>query len=122
MKSVMIEIPMQIESRNTIDQMHWAKKRKMRQTYQLFIRQQMSKYNLDELERGTACSIHILTFRNRRIRDEDNLYGGAKQLLDAMVNEGFLYDDDVKHLPSAIIGQIHTSGEVHTIIRRHILE
>jgi len=117
-----IKIPIQIESRNKLDNMHWAEKSKLRKFYELFIRQQMSKYNIRESSVGQRWSINIVTYRRRKIRDYDNLIGGSKQLLDAMSNEGFIWDDSSEYIGSPVINQELLStineDEPFTIITR----
>ena len=115
---------MVIESRNTIDKMHWTEKRRLRQTYQVFIRQQMSHHKIDEATEKQVFSLVITTFRKRKIRDHDNLIGGAKQLIDALVNENFIWDDSDKFLSELTITQdkpdswVRAEDDEYTIISR----
>ena len=47
------------------------------------------------------CKIKIKCYMKRRI-DYDNLWGGVKQLIDAMSNEGFIFDDCFTYLDTAL--------------------
>ena len=113
-----IKIPSKIESRNVIDRLHWSTKSNLRKTYQLFIRQQMSHYRLKKAEPGEKFILELTTFRKRRIADHDNLVGGAKQMIDALVHEGFIWDDDTKFIGKPSIAQAKAGKEECTIIRR----
>ena len=112
-----IKIPSKIESRNVIDRLHWAAKSRLRKVYQLFIRQEMSHYRLKKAEPGEKFILELTTFRKRRIGDHDNLVGGAKQMIDALVHEGFIWDDDTKFIGKPSIAQMKSKEEC-TIIRR----
>lgn len=92
-----INIPIEIKSRNQIDKWHWSKKTHLRQEYQLLVRNQMSIMKISKVKEGTKCGLVIIGTRKREL-DFDNFVGGCKQLVDAMVHEGFIWDDDSKHL------------------------
>ena len=88
-----------IKSRNILDKMHWAAKRKLKQEYALLIRNQMrTKKHYNELiTKPTFFTLEIVSYR-KRLLDYDNLVGGCKQLIDAMVDEQFIWDDSPKYL------------------------
>ena len=98
MKEDTIEIPMKVHSRNQIDKMHWSRKRKLRQDYQLFVRSQMSKKRIRKAKDGEFFKLRIIAFRKRAISDFDNLVGGCKQLIDALSNELFIWDDSTEYI------------------------
>ena len=92
-----ITIPFTIFSRNKIDKMHWSEKSKLKKTYALFIRNQM---RLNKIPSSQVEDYFKLTIVSKRIRkcDFDNLVGGAKQLIDALSDERFIWDDAPKYL------------------------
>jgi len=106
-----IKIPMAVQSRNKIDQMHWSEKRQLRQNYQLFIRQQMSHFRYAKAETGEMFVVEINAYRIRAIRDHDNLVGGCKQLLDAMSQEQFIWDDSTEYIGIPTINQQKLIGD-----------
>ena len=114
--SDIITLPIKVESRNKLDRQHWAIKRKANQTYQLFIRNQMrlKKIKADEQKK---YKLVILSYRKKKL-DVDNLYGGIKNLLDALVDEGFIYDDSPDYIDLNIAQYI--SKKYETIIIRKI--
>ena len=88
-----------IKSRNILDRMHWAAKRKLKQEYALLIRNQMrtKKHYNDLITEPKFFTLEIVSYR-KRLLDYDNLVGGCKQLIDAMVDEQFIWDDSPKYL------------------------
>ena len=106
-----IKIPMKVHSRNAIDKMHWSRKRKLRQDYQVYIRQQMSHFRIKKAIPEECFKIQITVCRVRMIKDHDNLVGGCKQLIDALSHEGFIWDDSSEYIGIPIISQHHLKGE-----------
>jgi len=92
-------LPITIKSRNVLDRLHWAKKRRLKQEYALLIRNQMKlkKHYSNPVQEPTFFTLEIVSYR-KRLLDYDNLVGGVKQLLDAMIDEQFIYDDSPKWL------------------------
>ena len=90
-------LPITIKSRNVLDRLHWAKKRRLKQEYALLIRNQMrTKPHYGKLiTEPTKFTLEIVSYRKRYL-DFDNLVGGCKQLLDAMIEEQFIWDDSPK--------------------------
>jgi len=92
-------LPITIKSRNVLDRLHWAKKRRLKQEYALLIRNQMrTKPHYGKLiTEPTKFTLEIVSYRKRYL-DFDNLVGGCKQLIDAMIEEQFIWDDSPKYL------------------------
>ena len=90
-------LPITIKSRNILDKMHWAVKRKLKQEYALLIRNQMrTKPHYHKLiKEPKFFTLEIVSYRKRYL-DFDNLVGGCKQLIDAMIEEQFIWDDSPK--------------------------
>jgi len=115
----LIEIPAKIYSRNQMDKFHWSKKRKIRQDYQILVRNQMTLNKISKVELGAVCTLAIVCCR-KRLLDYDNLVGGCKQLIDALTHEGFIFDDAPKYLENPKIEQIKAPTE-YIYISREIL-
>ena len=115
----LIEIPIQVPSRNQVDKLHWSKKSKLRQDYQILIRNQMTLNKIRKVATGGVCSLAIVCCR-KRLLDYDNLVGGCKQLIDALCHEGFIFDDSPKYLENPKIEQIKSKKHL-TYISRVIL-
>ena len=90
-------LPITIKSRNILDRMHWSKKSMLKKEYALLIRNQMKlkKHYSDPVKEPTFFTLEIVSYRKRYL-DFDNLVGGCKQLIDAMIEEQFIWDDSPK--------------------------
>ena len=91
-------IPITIKSRNVLDKLHWAKKSMLKKEYALLIRNQMRLNPIyEEAQEDRRYTLEIVSYR-KRLLDYDNLVGGCKQLIDAMVHENFIWDDAPKYI------------------------
>lgn len=85
-------MPFNIPSQNTRDAQHWSKRNRDTKRAESMLR---------VLSRGipkasTKRIVHVTSYRKQRCRDDSNLRGGAKGLLDAIVRCGLLLDDSDK--------------------------
>ena len=112
--SDILVLPLKIKSANEILRQHWATRRKSKQEYKLFIRNQMRLKNIQKAE-CRKYNIKILSYR-KRLLDYDNLVSGCKSLLDAMIDEGLIYDDSPDYIEAQY--KQYKSKELHTIIIR----
>ena len=69
----------------------------LKQEYGLLIRNQMTLNDVSRVADGCKCNLAIVSMRKRLI-DYDNLVAGCKQLIDALCDEGFIFDDAPKYL------------------------
>ena len=86
-----------IKSRNVLDRLHWAAKGRIKQEYALLIRNQMSLGAFPKAEEKQFFTLEIVSWR-KKLLDYDNLVGGCKQLIDAMIEEGYIWDDSPQYL------------------------
>ena len=86
-----------IKSRNVLDKLHWAQKRRLKQEYSLLLRNQLRLNPVYKKAEQRRYTVEIVSWR-KRLLDYDNLVGGCKQLIDAMVDEIFIWDDSPKYL------------------------
>ena len=100
-----LELPMKILSRNVLDRQHWAVKRKEKQHWCLLVRNQMRLNKVRFTEEKEKHSIEIISYRSRKL-DYDNLVGGCKYLIDALIDEKMIYDDAPDYLDIKISQQI----------------
>ena len=115
MQNDILTLKNKIESRNVLDRKHWAVKRRCKQIWALFVRNQMKLRKVPLAKHNKRYIIEIISCR-KRFLDMDNLYGGVKQLLDAMTEEQFIFDDAPKYIQLKV-EQIK-SKEYETIITR----
>ena len=113
-KADIIEIPIKIKSRNILDREHWAVKRRNKQEYSLLIRNQM-RLNKIPFARCKSYKLNILSYRKKKL-DYDNLVGGCKHLIDALIDERFIHDDSPEYVNLHI--EQHLSKIYKTIIIR----
>ena len=106
--------PIRIQSRNVLDKLHWAAKGRMKQEYALLIRNQITRKKVSKAKKKKYKLI-ILSYRKRKL-DYDNLVGGCKQLIDALIQEGFIFDDSPDYIDLKV--QQFTAKEYQTIIIR----
>lgn len=76
---------------------HWAVKRKLKVSYmdELMVAITETNYKNKELRASGKRECHIISHR-KRLLDDDNLAGGMKVLLDAIVSMGLLLNDNPK--------------------------
>tara|TARA_R110002020_G_scaffold474490_3_gene706072 strand:- start:24 stop:407 length:384 start_codon:yes stop_codon:yes gene_type:complete len=117
----LITLPVCVQTRNKLDQMHWAARHRLKKEYSLLVRNQMRLNKIPKAGTGDVYKLSILTFRKYRIRDYDNLVGGCKQLLDALSSEAFIWDDDTLYIGKPKVAQQHAKIE-STIITRKLIK
>lgn len=88
-------IPLEVPSMNKRERMHWAQQRREVSGWTQWLMYAMRPGRLD-VATGKR-RVHIHAFRRQRCRDEANLIGGCKGLIDGLVRAGLLVDDDRAH-------------------------
>jgi len=115
-------LPITIKSRNVLDRLHWAKKSMLKKEYALLIRNQMRLNNIEQVKDPKKLNLSIVSVR-KRLLDYDNLVGGCKQLIDALIEENYIYDDSPKWLEMNIQQVLNKDCEESqrnkTLIRRN---
>ena len=109
-----IELPIKVKSRNVLDREHWAVKRRAKQEWGLFIRNQMRLRKIKKAE-CKKYKICILSYRKKKL-DYDNLVGGCKGLIDALIDEEFIFDDSPDYIDLHV--EQHITNKYLTIITR----
>ena len=59
--------------------------------------------------------LQIISYR-KKLLDKDNLYGGCKGLIDALISEGFIFDDSPEYIDLTV--EQHIAKEYQTVIVR----
>jgi hypothetical protein len=88
-------IPVEVPSQNKRERWHWSKQRREVSGWERWFAYTMRPGRLD-VATGKR-KVHINAFRRQRCRDEANLIGGCKGLIDGLVRAGLLVDDDRAH-------------------------
>jgi len=115
MDTIMLDL--KSKSRNEIDKMHWAVKRRLKKEYCLLIRNQMKLNSIKKANDSDVFQLYITCYRKRKL-DYDNMVGGLKQFIDALWYEGFIFDDDEKHCARMTFNQIKASQDRIGITRK----
>lgn len=89
-----LEIPDLPPSLNKTLRMHWAKKRKLNETWQQWVRAMLPEYFLEPMVR-MRCTI---TLHHSRFYDKDNAYGAVKPVVDALRLWKLIRDDTREYL------------------------
>lgn len=92
-RTIEIEIPHEAPSLNTRDREHWASLSRRRTAYELAIRQALREGPAALPGPGVPVRISLHSYRWALTHDEDNLVGGHKGMLDALVACGLATDD-----------------------------
>ena len=114
-QSDILTIPQKVESRNVLDRKQWAVKRRNKQIWAVFVKNQMRLKKIRECEIGEKFELTIISYR-KKLLDYDNLVGGVKQLLDACSEEKLIWDDAPKYLNLKV--EQHIGKKYETIIIR----
>jgi adenylate kinase family enzyme len=110
---------MKVYSRNHIDKLHWKEKSDIKKTYQLLIRNQMRRGHRKEVLDHQYVEKIKITAHLKRTYDHDNLVGGCKQLIDALCNENWIWDDAPKYVGMIEVIQEKTTNDPYTAIERY---
>lgn len=82
-------LPKEVPSMNVRERMHWRAQRREVKAWELLARAAAA----GQPRAGGKVLVHIHAFRRQRTRDEANLVGGCKGLIDGLVRAGLLVDD-----------------------------
>lgn len=88
---IVLTIPEATPSLNSMLRMHWARKSRMRERWGWLVRE--ARLEARARPRPTAYAAVTIERFGPKSLDHDNLVGGCKPILDALVKEGFLIDD-----------------------------
>jgi len=80
---------LEVPSRNVLDKMHWAKRHRFTQ----MVETMLWPFRPNGWKATGPRSVLIIARRKRKL-DRDNLVGGCKGIIDALVRSGYLIDDD----------------------------
>lgn len=83
-------------SLNAMNKMHWARRHRLRGQWQWLVKAAVLN---DKVTVKTIPNAKVTIERyGAKKLDHDNFVGGAKQLIDSLVQEGFLVDDSPSHV------------------------
>jgi hypothetical protein len=106
-------LPEATPSLNTLLRLHWSAKMRLRSRWQWLVRAAIADLKLKPEHLGYA-RVTIERFSPRRL-DADNFAGGAKQLMDCLVREGFIQDDSPRYIECEY--RQHFGAEAKTLVK-----
>ncbi len=109
---ITLDLPMAVPSLNAMNKMHWAKRNRLRGQWQWLVKAAVLNDRI-RVRVVPKAKITIERYGPKKL-DNDNFVGGAKQLVDSLVREGFLVDDSPDHLVAQYIQ--HISKTARTIV------
>jgi hypothetical protein len=96
MNPITIHIPLEVQSQNVTDRMHWRVRHKTQAMWLMTICNTLrTKCGITgEMKPPTQrMAVTITAYRKRLITDHANLVGGAKMVCDAIRDAGLIHDD-----------------------------
>lgn len=111
-----IVVPDLTPTNNVLLRMSWRRRHALNKSWVWLIKAalMMNDIDLKKFKFSKKRHVEIHSFR-KKLPDENNLVGGAKCLIDALVANKVLIDDDPKHLTLVVQGEIDL-GEQRTEI------
>ena len=125
-----IILPVTTESPNENNYGHYmAKHRKNKELsgeYRLLIQSELNRTKIKKAKKGECYHLEITSVR-KRLFDHDNSDASNKLLIDCLRRQGFIWDDDPKHLRHGIKYRQYKLKETRlefpqTIISRRLAE
>lgn len=101
---ITLDLPLAVPSLNAMNKMHWAKRNRLRGQWQWLVKAAVLNDRI-HVRIIPRAKLTIERYGPKKL-DNDNFVGGAKQLVDSLVREGFLVDDSPDHLVAQYIQHI----------------
>jgi len=105
-----------IESNNKLLRMHWAVRTREKEDWMNEVMVAMPVGSRGQ-HREEKKDVEIVSHRSRRL-DKDNLYGGAKQLIDALTYFGLIKDDSPKYCNLTVSQELSNNEKTVITIRK----
>lgn len=107
-----IVVPDLTPTNNVLLRMHWRRRRELNKSWAWLIKAALllNDVDLSKLKFRKKRHVQIISYR-KKLADTDNLIGGVKPLVDALVANKILIDDDPAHLTLVVQGEIDSSSQ-----------
>lgn len=114
--TALITIPYPTPSNNELMRMHYHRRRRLRSELVAIASAGRRAAGILRALSGERRRVTITRFGVRTL-DRDNLYGGAKLLVDALCDAGAIWDDDDEHLDLVVTQQLTEKRSARTDVR-----
>lgn len=103
---VQIEFPGRAPTTNTLLRMHYRARKRLEDGFYYLIKSAGVNLEIPPARKGESRAL-MVTCWTRNAPDRDNLWGGAKPIIDAAKKAGLIYDDDDRH--ASLLVERHAS-------------
>ena len=87
-----IKVEAATPSPNELNRMHWAERRRLKETFGWLLASALNK--LPKIPKATGPRRLVIERHGRKALDQDNLAGGAKGLIDCIKEQRLILDDN----------------------------
>ena len=109
---IVVEMP--TPSPNELNRMHWAERRRLKETFGWLLASALNK--LPKIPKATGPRRLVIERHGRKALDQDNLAGGAKGLIDCIREQRLILDDNPNVCQMEFRQVVERRGGPHTVI------
>lgn len=118
MKAIELYLPIATPSLNVRKREHWGATKTWRERWGRMLLPEIMRNGGKEALRATGKRIVTIERHGKRALDDDNRFGGAKELVDEIRAAGLIIDDSTRHAELRVIDVPLGRGmKPHTIVR-----
>lgn len=99
-----ITVPLQVESQNKTDRMHWRKRHKLKARWTSQLRAAAGYVERPSIR----MAVTVESFRPRLITDHANMVGGCKMIIDSIRDVGLIHDDSDTWMVAAYVQRLRS--------------
>lgn len=116
---VQLVIAARLPSLNEFVDRHWAVSRRLKATWRMLLAHALivDGRRWQAEHRPVCCDLLRVVPSRRQLLDHDNLWGGAKKVVDAMKELGWIVDDSPTWLTLQVDQEIQNGGPAWTRVR-----
>ena len=109
-----IKVEAATPSPNELNRMHWAERRRLKETFGWLLASALNK--LPKIPKATGPRRLVIERHGRKALDQDNLAGGAKGLIDCIREQRLILDDNPADCQMEFRQVVHRKDGPHTVI------
>ena len=109
-----IKVEAATPSPNELNRMHWAERRRLKETFGWLLASALNK--LPKIPKATGPRKLIIERHGRKVLDQDNLVSGAKAVVDCIKEQRLILDDNPRDCRMEFRQVISRRDVPHTVI------